>query len=295
MTNQREEPDMHRVAAHARRLLAGALLTSLALPALAAWDLNMTEGVTSTSQEAHDLHMLVLWICTVVGIGVFAVMIYAIATFRKSKGAVPATFSHNTNAEIIWTVIPTLVLVFLGYQTAPALVRIEDTRNSEMTLKITGYQWKWEYEYVGENYSFFSTLAEASNAARQLGSGIDPKGVDNYLLDVDNPLVVPVGVKIRYLLTANDVLHAWWVPAFAVKRDAIPGYVNEGWFKVDEPGVYRGQCAELCGKDHGFMPVVVQALPKAEFDAWLAAKKAPAVAASAATAAEAAPPIAALN
>jgi cytochrome c oxidase subunit 2 len=273
---------MHRVASNVRRLLCGALPVGLlaSLPAQAAWKLNMTQGVTSTSQEAYDLHMLVLWICTIVGVGVFAVMIYAIATFRKSKGAVPATFTHSTQAEVIWTVIPTLILVFLGYETAPALVRIDDTRNSEMTIKITGYQWKWQYEYVGEGYSFFSTLADASNAARQLGSGVDPKTVDNYLLDVDNQLVVPVGVKIRYLITANDVLHSWWVPAFSVKRDAIPGYVNEGWFKVDQPGVYRGQCAELCGKDHGFMPIVVEALPKAEFEAWLAAKKAPAAVAA---------------
>ncbi len=280
---------MHRLATNARHLLPGLALAVLASPAQAAWTLNMTQGVTSTAQEAYDLHMLTLWICTIVGIGVFGVMIYAIATFRKSRGAVPATFSHNTNAEIIWTVIPTLILVFLGYETAPALVRIDDTRNSEMTLKITGYQWKWQYEYVGKDYSFFSTLAAPSNAARQLNSGILPASVDNYLLDVDNPLVVPVGVKIRYLLTANDVLHAWWVPAFSVKRDAIPGYVNEGWFKVDKAGVYRGQCAELCGKDHGFMPIVVRALPKAEFDAWLEAQKAPApvVAVAAAAAATA--------
>lgn len=276
---------MHRVASNARRLRSGALLTTLlaalsALPAQAAWELNMTQGVTSTAQEAYDLHMLVLWICTIVGIGVFAVMIYAIVTFQKAKGAVPATFTHSTKAEVIWTVIPTLILVFLGYETAPALVRIDDTRNSEMTIKITGYQWKWEYEYVGEGYSFFSTLADTSNAARQLGSGVDPATVDNYLLEVDNALVVPAGVKIRYLITANDVLHSWWVPAFSVKRDAIPGYVNEGWFNVDKPGVYRGQCAELCGKDHGFMPIVVEALPKAEFEAWLAARKAPATVAA---------------
>ncbi|MBL8201107.1 MAG: cytochrome c oxidase subunit II [Chromatiales bacterium] len=271
---------MHRVATNARRMISGLFLAATALPAQAAWKLNMTQGVTSTAQEAYDLHMLVLWICTIVGIGVFAVMIYAIVTFQKAKGAVPATFTHSTKAEVIWTVIPTLILVFLGYETAPALVRIDDTRNSEMTIKITGYQWKWQYEYVGEGYSFFSTLADTSNAARQLGSGVNPKSVDNYLLEVDNPLVVPVGVKIRYLVTANDVLHSWWVPAFSVKRDAIPGYVNEGWFNVDKPGVYRGQCAELCGKDHGFMPIVVEALPKAEFDAWLAAKKAPAAVAA---------------
>ncbi len=277
---------MHRLATNARQLLTGLALAVLASPAQAAWTLNMTQGVTSTAQEAYDLHMLVLWICTIVGIGVFGAMIYAIVAFRKSRGAVPATFTHSTRAEVIWTIIPTLILVFLGYETAPALIRIDDTRNSEMTLKITGYQWKWQYEYVGQDYSFFSTLAATSNAARQLNSGIVPASVDNYLLDVDNPLVVPVGVKIRYLLTANDVLHAWWVPAFSVKRDAIPGYVNEGWFKVDKAGVYRGQCAELCGKDHGFMPIVVRALPKAEFEAWLEAQKAPApVAAVAAVAA----------
>ncbi|MEO8224675.1 MAG: cytochrome c oxidase subunit II [Gammaproteobacteria bacterium] len=269
---------MHRVATLARQLLTGLFLAAMALPAQAAWTLNMTQGVTSTSREAYDLHMLVLWICTIVGIGVFGVMIYAIVAFRKSKGAVPATFTHSTTAEVIWTVIPTLVLIFLGYETAPALVRIDDTRNSEMTIKITGYQWKWQYDYIGKGYSFFSTLAQTSNAARQLGSGLNPKDVEHYLLEVDHPLVVPVGVKIRYLLTANDVLHAWWVPAFSVKRDAIPGYVNEGWFKIDKPGIYRGQCAELCGKDHGFMPIVVDARPKAEFEAWLAAQKAPAAA-----------------
>jgi cytochrome c oxidase subunit 2 len=240
----------------------------------------MTEGVTSTSKEAYDLHMLVLWICTIVGVGVFSVMIYAIVNFRKSKGAVAATFSHNSKAEVIWTTIPTLILVYLGYAAAPALIRIEDTSRSEMTIRITGYQWKWQYEYVGENYNFFSTLAQTSNAARQLNSGLDPQNVDNYLLEVDHPLVVPANVKIRYLVTSNDVVHSWWVPAFSVKRDAVPGYINEGWFQVDEPGVYRGQCAELCGKDHGFMPIVVEALPKAEFDAWLAARKAPATVAA---------------
>jgi cytochrome c oxidase subunit 2 len=282
-----EETDMHRVATTARQLLIGArqllagfVLAVLAFPAQAAWQLNMTQGVTSTAQEAYDLHMLVLWICTIVGVGVFAAMIYAIVTFRKAKGAVPATFTHSTNAEIIWTVIPTLILIFLAYETAPALVRIDDTRNSEMTIKITGYQWKWQYEYIGQDYSFFSTLAETSNAARQLGSGLNPQDVENYLLEVDHPLVVPVGVKIRYLLTGNDVIHAWWVPDFSVKRDAIPGFVNEGWFKIDKAGVYRGQCAELCGKDHGFMPIVVEALPRAEFDAWLAGQKAPATVAA---------------
>lgn len=262
--------------------LTAAALTALSLPAQAAWELNMTRGVTPISRDAYDLHMLVLWICTIAGVIVFSVMIYAIFKFRKSTGAVPATFTHSTRAEVLWTVAPTLVLIFLAYESAPALIRIDDTRGAEMTVKITGYQWKWEYEYVGAGVSFFSNLAETSNATRQRGSGLNPRDVDNYLLDVDQPLVVPAGVKIRYLLTANDVLHAWWVPAFSVKRDAIPGFINEGWFQIDAPGTFRGQCAELCGKDHGFMPIVVEALSREDFDAWLAERKgatAPAVAA----------------
>ncbi|RMF99083.1 MAG: cytochrome c oxidase subunit II, partial [Gammaproteobacteria bacterium] len=161
---------------------------------------------------------------------------------------------------------------------ARTLVEIEDTRGTEMTIKITGYQWKWHYDYLGEGVSFFSSLAADSNAARRLGSGIDPATVDHYLLNVDRPLVVPVGVKIRYLITSNDVLHAWWMPDFAIKKDAIPGFINEGWFLVKEAGTYRGQCAELCGKDHGFMPIVVEALPREDFDAWLAEQKAMAAA-----------------
>jgi cytochrome c oxidase subunit 2 len=270
-----------------RATLASALalpaLLLAGLPAYADWSLlNMPVGVTPVSREVYDLHMLILWICTIIGVGTFGAMAYALVAFRRSKGAVADTnMTHSTAAEIIWTVIPVVILVFMAFQAAPALIRIEDTRNSEMTVKITGYQWKWEYEYLNEGVSLFSSLAADSNAARRKNAGIDPRSVENYLLEVDEPLVVPAGVKIRYLVTANDVLHAWWVPDFAVKRDAIPGYVNEGWFQVDEPGIYRGQCAELCGKDHGFMPVVVKVVPKAEFDAWLAARKAPAAVAAA--------------
>jgi len=235
--------------------------------------LNMPVGVTDMSAKIYDLHMLIFWVCVAIALLVFSVMIYAIVTFRKSKGAKAATWTHSTRAEILWTVIPIIILVVLAVPAAQTLVQIDDTRNTEMTIKITGYQWKWQYEYVGEDVKFFSNLARASNAARQLDSGIDPFEVENYLLDVDRPLVVPAGVKIRYLLTSNDVLHAWWMPAFAIKKDAIPGYINEGWFNVNTPGIYRGQCAELCGKDHGFMPVVVQVLPRAEYDAWLAEQK----------------------
>jgi cytochrome c oxidase subunit 2 len=243
--------------------------------------LNMPVGVTPISRDAYGLHMLVMGICTVIGLLVFGAIIYIIGKYRKSRGAVPdRSVLHSTQLEIIWTVIPTLILVFMAFQAAPALIRIEDTTNSEMTIKITGYQWKWHYDYLGEDVSFFSSLATDSNITRQLGSGRDPADVEHYLLDVDQPLVVPAGVKIRYLLTASDVLHAWWVPDLAVKRDAIPGYINEGWFQIDEPGVYRGQCAELCGKDHGFMPIVVRALPRDMYEAWLAGRKAPATVAA---------------
>jgi cytochrome c oxidase subunit II len=187
---------------------------------------------------------------------------------------VPANFDHSTKAEIVWTAIPVLILVGMAIPAAATLVKIEDTRDSELTVKVTGYQWKWHYEYLGQDVKFFSTLARKSDAARQTGSGIDPYTVENYLLDVDNPLVVPVGAKVRVLLTASDVIHAWWVPAFGMKKDAIPGFVNELWFRADEPGTYRGQCAELCGRDHGFMPVVVEVKTKEQYESWLAERKA---------------------
>ncbi len=259
--------------------LAGVLLA--AGSANAAWEVNMPVGVTDVSQKVFDLHMLIFWVCVVIAVGVFGAMIYCLVAFRKSKGAVPATFSHSTTAEIVWTIVPVLILVAMAVPAAQVLVEIEDTRDTEMTVKITGYQWKWQYEYVGEDVSFYSTLAAGSNRTRQLRSGIDPFQEDNYLLDVDRPLVVPADTKIRYLITSNDVLHAWWMPDFAVKKDAIPGFINEGWFKVNDPGVYRGQCAELCGKDHGFMPVVVEVLPKKEFAVWLAAEQGGEVVASA--------------
>jgi len=171
-------------------------------------------------------------------------------------------------------VIPVIILVALAVPSARTLVRIEDTRNSELTVKVTGYQWKWQYDYVDEGVSFFSTLSTASNEARQLDSGVNVRQVDNYLLDVDNPLVVPVDKKVRVLVTAADVIHNWWVPDFGMKKDAIPGYINELWFRADKVGTYRGQCAELCGRDHGFMPVVVRVVEQAEYDAWLAEQKA---------------------
>jgi cytochrome c oxidase subunit 2 len=258
-----------------RALAAGPALLLGASPAMAAWsDLNLRVGVTELSREIYGLHMLILWVCVAIAAAVFGVMIYSIATFRKSKGAVPATFEHNTKAEIVWTVIPVIILVAMAVPAARTLVKIEDTRGSELTVKVTGYQWKWQYEYVDHGVSFFSTLARTSDEARQLDSGIQPQSVENYLLEVDQPLVVPQGRKVRVLITANDVIHAWWVPDFGMKKDAIPGYINELWFNAEKPGTYRGQCAELCGRDHGFMPVVVEVLPQAEFDTWLEQQKA---------------------
>ncbi|WP_299698579.1 cytochrome c oxidase subunit II [Hydrocarboniphaga sp.] len=234
---------------------------------------NLPEGVTEMSHEVHHLHMFVFWICVVIGIVVFGAMFYSVFAHRKSKGAVAASFHESTLVEIIWTAIPFVILIGMAIPAAATLVKMDDTHNADINIKITGYQWKWQYEYLGEDVSYFSTLAAESNRARQLNSGIDVYTVPNYLVDVDHPLVLPVGKKIRFLITSNDVIHAWWVPAFAVKKDAIPGYINEVWTKIDEPGTFRGVCAELCGRDHGFMPIVVKALPEDEFKAWLAEQK----------------------
>ncbi len=238
------------------------------------WQLNMGRGVTHTSQVAYESHMIVLWICVVIGILVFGAMFYAMFKFRKSKGAVAAQFSHNTTAEIIWTVVPIVILVGLAWPATANLIKIYDTRKAEMTVKITGYQWMWKYEYLGEDVSFTSRLARDSDAMRQSGAQPTLEANPHYLLEVDNMLVLPVDTKVRFVVTADDVIHAWWVPALGWKQDAIPGIVNEAWSDIETPGIYRGQCAELCGKDHGFMPIVVRALPKAEFAAWLAAEKA---------------------
>jgi cytochrome c oxidase subunit 2 len=253
--------------------------------ALAAWDLNMPVGVTELSREIHGLHMLILWVCVIIAVVVFGAMIYSIVKFRHSQGAVPANFDHSTRAEVIWTIIPIAILVGMAVPAADTLIKIEDTRDADLSIKVTGYQWKWHYDYLEQDVAFFSSLARDSDHARQLDSGVDPEGVENYLLEVDNRLVVPVGAKVRLLVTAADVIHAWWVPQFGMKKDAIPGFVNEMWFRADEPGVYRGQCTELCGRDHAFMPIVVEVKSQADYDAWLASAKQPAEAAPAAAAA----------
>jgi cytochrome c oxidase subunit 2 len=257
------------------------------------WQLNMNRGVTQTAQIAWESHMIVLGICAVIGVLVFSAMFYAVFKFRKSKGAVAAQFSHNTTAEIIWTVVPVVILVALAWPATANLVKMYDTRDSALTVKITGYQWMWKYEYLGEGVEFISRLDRESDRIRQSGATPDIATNPHYLLDVDNQLVLPTDTKIRFVVTADDVIHAWWVPALGWKQDAIPGIVNEAWADIQEPGIYRGQCAELCGKDHGFMPIVVKAVSKQEFQSWLAAEKAkrapaPAPAAPAAPA-EAAP------
>ena len=245
------------------------LALSIAGPAWSDFELNMPVGVTTTSREIYELHMLVLWVCVVIGAGVYGAMIAAMVKFRKSKGAVAAKFTHNATIEVIWTVIPAVILVAMAVPAAETLIRMKDTRDSELTIKVTGYQWRWHYDYIDEEVGFFSTLDRESNAARQRKSGIDVNTVDNYLLKVDNEVVVPVDTKVRLLITAGDVLHAWWVPALGVKQDAVPGFIRDAWFTADTVGTYRGQCAELCGMDHGFMPIVVRVASQEDYEAWL--------------------------
>lgn len=264
---------MSRTGALISKLSIAASLGMVSQAATAEYALNMPQGVTELSQEVYDLHMMVFYICCVIGLVVFGAMMYSIIAHRKSKGAKAANFHHSTLVEIVWTAVPFFILMGMALPAATTLVKMENTRGAEMSIKITGYQWKWQYEYVGEDVSFYSTLTQESNFARQTGANVDLSTVDNYLLDVDNALVVPTDTKIRLLVTAADVLHAWWVPDFAVKKDAIPGYINETWVKVDKAGTYRGQCAELCGRDHGFMPIVVIAKEPAEYQKWLAAQK----------------------
>jgi cytochrome c oxidase subunit 2 len=251
------------------RLLAVALALATKV-AVADFHLNIPVGPTETSRLIYDFHMYAIWVCVGIAVVVFGVMFYSILNHRKSKHPVPATFHENSKLEIIWTVIPVLILVGLAIPATKALIRIEDTSGADLTIKITGYQWKWHYEYPEEGIKFFSSLDEASNRARQLGSDLAPEQVDNYLLNVDNPLVVPINKKIRFLITAADVIHAWWVPAFGWKKDAIPGYINAAWVTIEKPGIYRGQCTELCGRDHGYMPIVVKAVTEEEYRAWVA-------------------------
>ncbi len=242
------------------------LLLSLTvnMAANAAYGLNLTRGVTPVSQEQYELHMTILYICAVIGLLVFGVLIYTIIFHRKSRGQKPANFHESTTVEIIWTVIPFFILISMAIPATLALKKFEDTSESDLTIKVTGYQWKWRYEYLHEGISFFSNLASTEEQINNQS----PKG-ENYLLEVDNELIVPINKKIKFVTTANDVIHSWWVPALGIKKDAIPGFIGKAWAIIEKPGIYRGQCAELCGLKHGFMPIVVKAVTEEEYLSWL--------------------------
>ncbi|WP_346351353.1 cytochrome c oxidase subunit II [Oceanimonas sp. AH20CE76] len=238
------------------------------MPAQAQTRLNMTEGVTDISQQVYGLHMTILAICAVIGLVVFGIMFWAMIHHRKSKGAQAAQFHESTRVEILWTLIPFVILIAMAVPATKTLVAMEDASESDLTVQITGSQWKWHYKYFNEGVEFYSLLATMPEQIQgQINKG------ENYLLEVDQPLVLPTDRKVRFLITSDDVIHSWWMPAFAVKKDAVPGFINEAWTRINEPGLYRGQCAELCGKDHGFMPIVVDARAPEEFDGWLAQLK----------------------
>lgn len=240
-----------------------ALLLTASVDA-ATMPLNMTQGVTEISQRVYHLHMTIFWICCVIGAVVFGAMFWAIVRHRKARGVQPAQFHESTKVEILWTAIPVIILVLMAIPATKTLIAMEDTTEADLTVLITGSQWKWHYEYLEHGVSYYSLLATPKE---QINNRHEKD--HNYLLEVDRPLVVPTGRKVRFLMTSDDVIHSWWLPAFAVKKDANPGFINEAWTRVDEPGIYRGQCAELCGKDHGFMPIVVIAKSPADFDAWM--------------------------
>ena len=258
---------------HAHTWLGGLFLTALGGNASASWTVNMSPGVTEVSRSVFDLHMTIFWISVVIGAIVFGVMFWSMFMHRRSRGAVAAKFHENLTVELLWTIIPLLILVGMAIPATKTLIEIYDTEDADLDIMVTGYQWRWQYNYLGEDVSFMSNLATPrEQIANQAAKG------EHYLLEVDEPMVVPTGQKVRLLITAADVIHSWWVPALAVKKDAIPGFINEAWTRIDEPGIYRGQCTELCGRDHAFMPIVVDARSPEDFAAWLAEKKAAAAA-----------------
>ncbi|HEY5291102.1 MAG TPA: cytochrome c oxidase subunit II [Burkholderiales bacterium] len=253
------------------RLIAGLLLALYAGLASAAYQLNFQPPATRIAGEIYDLHMLMMYVILVIFCIVFGVMFYSIYAHRKSAGHKAAQFHENTTVEIIWTVIPFVILIGMAWPATKTLIAFKDTSNPDITIKATGYQWKWGYDYLkgeGEGIAFLSNLATPQDQIQNQ----KPKG-EHYLLEVDNPLVVPVGKKVRVLTTANDVIHSFWVPAFGIKQDAIPGFVRDTWFRADKEGTYRGQCAELCGKDHGFMPIVVEVVSQEKYAQWVAGQK----------------------
>lgn len=259
-------------ARHLKWLVALSLLL-ISNIAMGDWSaVNMREGVTQISREVYDLHMIVFWVCTVIGIVVFGVMIFSMLMHRKSLGAEPASFHESTQLEILWTIIPVVILVVLAVPATSTLRSMYESGDADIDIQVTGFQWKWQYTYLNDDptkeVQFMSALLTPLDEIHNL---VNKR--EHYLLDVDKPLVVPINKRIRFLITSNDVIHAWWVPDFAVKKDAIPGFIHESWAIVEEPGIYRGQCTELCGKDHGFMPIVVRAVEQDEYDAWLLEKQ----------------------
>ena len=250
-----------------KKIISALLLFSV--PMKADWfALNMTIGVTDISNEVFELHMLIFWICVAIGVVVFGVMFYSMYAHTKKKNPVAASFHENHKVEIAWTIIPFLILIAMAIPASKTLVKIYDDEAGDLNIQVTGYQWKWQYNYLEDDVSFFSKLSTDMDEINNLV----PKG-ENYLQEVDEMVVIPAGKKVRFLITANDVIHSWWMPAFAIKQDAIPGFVNTAWTKVDKPGIYRGKCTELCGKNHGFMPIVVKVVEQSEYDEWVSGKK----------------------
>ncbi|MDX9873967.1 MAG: cytochrome c oxidase subunit II [Spongiibacteraceae bacterium] len=273
---------MYQKAMRLYRLALGPVLLLLSSIGSSAWaqgptewrhpnQVNMPVGVTEVSAQIHSIHMTVFWICVAIGVAVFSTMFYSILVHRKSRGYKPSHFHESTKLEIAWTIVPFIILIVMAVPATSTIIAIYDTEDADLDILVTGYQWKWKYEYIdpaGENISFFSSMSTTPEEI----AGTAPKG-ENYLIEVDEPVVIPVNKKVRFLLTANDVIHAWWVPEFGIKKDAIPGFINEAWARPLKTGFYRGQCAELCGRDHGFMPVVVSVVEQEEYDSWLTAKK----------------------
>jgi len=256
--------------------LGAAFLSMFAVNSHAAYALNLRAPATEIASQIYDLHMLILWVCIGIFVVVFGFMFYSIFKHRKSVGHKAVQFHENHLLEVVWTIIPVIILASMAYPATKTIFAMKDTSAADMSVIVTGSQWKWAYNYQGEDVKFISTLSTPQDQVQNKAE----KG-ENYLLEVDNPMVVPVGKKVKVLLTASDVIHSWWVPAFGVKQDAIPGFVRETWFKADKVGTYRGQCAELCGKDHGFMPIVVEVKAQADYDALLSAQRDAAAAASA--------------
>ena len=246
----------------------GLFLALIPTAAFSEWQLNLNRGVTDTSIAVYDLHMLVFYICVAISVVVFGVMFWSMYHHRKSRGFESHDFHDSTSLEILWTIVPTIILAVILFPATKALINSYDTEESDIDIQVTGYQWKWRYKYIGEELDFFSV---SSTPADEIRNKVEKN--ENYLLEVDKPLVLPINKKIRFLLTANDVIHAWWIPELALKKDAIPGFINEDWTRINEVGIYRGQCAELCGKDHGFMPIVIKAVTEKDYIAWLADQK----------------------